>query len=127
MTPWFSDRSGAKTDIDHHSVIDLTTVGRVSGRPHTIEIWFYQPESTIYMLAGGGTRADWVRNLVRTPAVMIRAGDDTLVGDARLVTDPVEERFARDSVYQKYAAHHGGDLTSWREQALPIAVDIESR
>lgn len=27
-------------DLNHPSVIDPTTVGRSTGRPHTIEIWF---------------------------------------------------------------------------------------
>jgi len=31
----------------------LTTTGRNSGRPHTIEIWFALHGQTLYMLAGG--------------------------------------------------------------------------
>ncbi len=31
----------------------LTTTGRVTGRPHTIEIWFALDGGTLYMLAGG--------------------------------------------------------------------------
>ena len=33
----------------------LTTIGRVSGRPHEIEIWFGVKASSLYLLAGGGT------------------------------------------------------------------------
>ena len=33
----------------------LTTVGRVTGRPHTIEIWFAREGSTVYMLSGPAT------------------------------------------------------------------------
>lgn len=113
-------------DLDRHSVIDLTTQGRVSGRPHTIEIWFAQRNMTVYMLSGGGDRSDWVRNLIHTPAVTVRAGSVHYTGAARLVADPGEERLARDAVYRKYAARYGGDLTRWREAALPIAVDLES-
>lgn len=112
-------------DFDRHSVIDLTTVGRVTGRPHTIEIWFARVDSTIYMLSGGGTRADWVRNLTRTPGVRVRVGVDEYSGRARLVSDPHENRLARDAVHDKYAARYFGDLTSWRETALPIAVDLD--
>jgi hypothetical protein len=28
-------------------------------------------------------------------------------------------------VFEKYAAGYGGDLTGWREAALPIAVDLD--
>jgi deazaflavin-dependent oxidoreductase (nitroreductase family) len=113
------------TDLDRHSVIDLTTVGRVSGRPHTIEIWFAYRESTIYLLSGGGVRSDWVRNLIRSPEVRVRAGGGVYTGMGRIVTDPHEDRLARDAVHEKYVVHYSGDLTGWREMALPIAIDLE--
>jgi deazaflavin-dependent oxidoreductase (nitroreductase family) len=114
------------TDLDRHSVIDLITVGRVTGRPHTIEIWFAQRGSILYLLSGGGTRSDWVRNLNRTPAVRVRVGADEYAGTARSVTAPDEDRLARDAVHDKYAARYSGDLTLWRESALPIAVDLDA-
>lgn len=114
-----------ETGHDRHSVLDLTTVGRVSGSPHTIEIWFAAHGSTIYMLSGGRTSSDWVRNLTHTPAVRVRVGVDEYVGTARIVTDPIEDRLARDAVHDKYAAGYLGDLTSWRESALPVAVDLD--
>jgi deazaflavin-dependent oxidoreductase (nitroreductase family) len=113
------------TDLDRHLVIDLTTVGRVSGRAHTIEIWFAQLGSTIYLLSGGADRSDWVRNLIRTATVRVRAGGEEYVGVARIVTDPDEVRLARDAVHDKYAARYRGDLTSWRDAALPVAIDLE--
>lgn len=112
-------------DLDRHLVIDLTTVGRVSGRPHTIEIWFAQHGWSLYLLSGGGNRSDWVRNLTRTPGVRVRVGADGYTGTARIVSDPQEDRLARDAVHDKYAARYSGDLTSWRETALPIAVDLD--
>jgi deazaflavin-dependent oxidoreductase (nitroreductase family) len=113
------------TDLDRHSVIDLTTVGRLTGRPHTIEIWFTHRESTIYLLSGGGDRSDWVRNLIRTPQVRVRAGGGEYRGTGRIVTDPHEERLARDAVFHKYAVRYSGDLTRWRETALPVAVNLD--
>ena len=41
----------------------LTTTGRRTGKEHTIEIWFALHEGRIYMLSGGGDRADWVAEL----------------------------------------------------------------
>jgi hypothetical protein len=37
----------------------LTTVGRVSGRKHTIEIWFVFSGSSLFMLSGNRDRSDW--------------------------------------------------------------------
>jgi deazaflavin-dependent oxidoreductase (nitroreductase family) len=113
------------TDLDRHLTIDLTTAGRVSGRPHTIEIWFAQHGSTLYLLSGGGTRSDWVRNLTRAPGVRVRVSAVEYTGTARIVTAPQEDRLARDAVHDKYAARYSGDLSSWRDTALPIAVDLD--
>ena len=49
----------------------LTTTGRVSGRPHTIEIWFGVNGSTLYLLSGS-QKSDWVKNLLKEPAVTVR-------------------------------------------------------
>jgi deazaflavin-dependent oxidoreductase (nitroreductase family) len=107
------------------AVCYLTTTGRVTGRSHTIEIWFALHQDTIYLLAGGGDRADWVRNLRQTPAVTVRLGGSAFSGQGRVVTDPGEDRLARDLVYGKYQPGYGGDLSRWRAAALPVAVDLE--
>ena len=73
----------------------LTTIGRVSGRPHTIEIWFALNGYTLYMLSGGMGRSDWVKNALRLPDVMVRMKDRVIAGKARLVKDAEEDALAR--------------------------------
>lgn len=103
----------------------LTTTGRVTGRPHRIEIWFAIDQGTLYMLSGGGDGSDWVKNLRREPTVTLEIGAAKLRGRARVVTDPAEDERARALVYDKYAPEYRGDLTDWRRSALPIGVDLE--
>jgi deazaflavin-dependent oxidoreductase (nitroreductase family) len=107
----------------------LTTTGRLSGRPHTVEIWFARRGPTLYLLSGGGERADWVRNLRRRPEVAVRIGRRNareLPGHAR-VLDPgsPEDELARDLLVEKYQPGYGGDLTGWRRSSLPVAIDLE--
>jgi deazaflavin-dependent oxidoreductase (nitroreductase family) len=102
----------------------LTTTGRVTGRPHTIEVWFAIEGGTLYMLSGGRDRADWVRNLRRTPEVSVKIGAAVFAGRARVVEDGAEDERARRLVHDKYAPGYGGDLEGWRRSSLPIAVDL---
>jgi deazaflavin-dependent oxidoreductase (nitroreductase family) len=111
-------------DLSSEAFCYLTTAGRITGRPHTIEFWFALEGQTAYLLSGGGRRADWVRNLVRTPGVTLRIGDRTFSGLARLVADPDEDERARALVQEKYQSGYRGDLTRWRRSALPVAVDL---
>ena len=101
----------------------LTTTGRVTGRPHEIEIWFGLNDRTLYMLAGGGDRSDWVRNLSKDPEVSVRLASETFEGRARVVEDPEEDELARSLLVEKYEKRPGG-LDRWRRTALPVAVDL---
>jgi len=104
----------------------LTTRGRVTGRPHRIEIWFALAGETLYLLSGGRKRSDWVKNLRQTPDVTVELGREVFAGRARIVADQEEEELARAFVHDKYAAGYGGDLSRWRRSALPVAVDLRT-
>jgi deazaflavin-dependent oxidoreductase (nitroreductase family) len=103
----------------------LTTTGRVTGRAHTIEIWFAIDGTTLYMLSGGGNRADWIKNALRTPDVRIRIRETHFRGKARLIDDPAEDATARRIVVQKYQPTYESELDTWGRTSLPLAVDIE--
>jgi deazaflavin-dependent oxidoreductase (nitroreductase family) len=102
----------------------LTTTGRVTGRPHTIEIWFGLEGDTLYMLSGGGRSSDWVKNLLRSPEVEVRIADQTRSGRARVVEEQGEDGRARRLLFEKYRERYSGDLTRWRTTALPVAVEL---
>ena len=104
----------------------LTTLGRRSGRPHRIEIWFAVHDATVYMLAGGRERSDWVRNLTVEPRVTIELGDRTFVAMARvLAAGTAEDALARRLLVEKYSPRES-NLEGWGRSALPVAFDLPS-
>ena len=102
----------------------LTTIGRISGRLHTIEIWFALHEQTLYMLSGGHDKSDWVKNALQNPAVQMKINNSIFNGTARLVTGTEEDTLARKIVFEKYVPRTSDDLVDWSRTSLPIAVDI---
>jgi deazaflavin-dependent oxidoreductase (nitroreductase family) len=112
-------------ELAHDDFCYLTTTGRVTGRPHSIEIWFAIDGTTLYMLSGGGTKADWVKNALRTPEVHVRIRDIHLAGRARLIEDPAEDATARRIVVAKYQPTDESELDSWGRTSIPIAIDID--
>ena len=104
----------------------LTTTGRVTGRPHTIEIWFALQGRRLYMLAGGRDKSDWVRNLRQQPGVSVRIRETTFVGSAAVVSDRDEDALARRLLLAKYEGAYSGSLAGWGRTALPVAVDLEA-
>jgi len=103
----------------------VTTTGRVSGRPHRIEIWFGVNGSTIYLLSGGMDKSDWVKNLLKNPSVTVRIAKHTFDGAARIVKDRKEEAMARVMLAEKYNEwEEGRTLSEWARTALPVAIDL---
>lgn len=101
----------------------LTTTGRVSGRPHRIEIWFALRDATLYLLSGDRERSDWVRNLLANPRVSVELGDVRRDTTARVVEpDTEEDALARRLLLDKYAPQYRGDLTEWGRDSLPVAI-----
>ncbi|MFQ5849998.1 MAG: nitroreductase family deazaflavin-dependent oxidoreductase [Candidatus Binatia bacterium] len=62
--------------------MDLTTKGRKSGRPRTVELSFVLHGEEVLCLAGSGGKADWYQNLLCNPNVSIRVGRIRLKGKA---------------------------------------------
>ena len=101
----------------------LTTIGRRSGEPHRIEIWFALAGGVVYLLSGGGDRSDWVRNLQASPEVVLEIGDEERATTARLVTDREEDSLARRLVAEKYRPRSRGSLDEWERTSLPVAIE----
>ncbi len=58
----------------------LTTVGRKSGKPHQIEIWFVKHADNYYMVNEDPTISDWVKNIRHDPAVIFSLGSREAAG-----------------------------------------------
>jgi deazaflavin-dependent oxidoreductase (nitroreductase family) len=102
----------------------LITTGRVSGRPHEIEIWFGARDGTLYLLSGN-ENSDWVKNLRKNPSVSVRIAKHTFAGTARIVKDREEDTGARYLIAEKYQEWEDGKtLSQWAQTALPVAIDV---
>jgi deazaflavin-dependent oxidoreductase (nitroreductase family) len=100
-----------------HSVLYLTTTGRVSGLPRQIEIWFVEWGQTLYLLAEHFHRAHWVQNIQRDAKIKIRIGKQEWTATGR-VLDPEADReqwdLAQELSRQKYGWGDG----------LPVEVEL---
>jgi deazaflavin-dependent oxidoreductase (nitroreductase family) len=101
----------------------LTTTGRVTGRPHRIEIWFALRDGVAYLLAGGRDRSDWVRNIMVSPDVVLEIGDRMRTTVARVLPPGETDALARRLLVDKYQSRYGDDLSEWGRTALAVAMD----
>jgi len=66
-------------------VLHLTTVGRATGLPREIEIWFVVCRERFYLFSEHGEASQWVRNIRRNPKVSVRVGRRRICATARVL------------------------------------------
>lgn len=66
-------------------VLHLTTVGRVTGLPREIEIWFVVCRGCFYLFSEHREKAGWVKNIRRDPNVGVRIGRRRVKALARVL------------------------------------------
>jgi deazaflavin-dependent oxidoreductase (nitroreductase family) len=88
--------------LNDELVVDITTIGRKSGKARRIEIWFhYQGEGMGYLSGQPGTR-DWYANLLENPEFTLhvkRGAQADLAAVATPILDPDERRQVLTQVY----------------------------
>jgi deazaflavin-dependent oxidoreductase (nitroreductase family) len=109
------------------SMCDVETIGRTTGRPRRIEIWFAaDPErDRIYLLSGGREQAHWVRNIRRDGRVRVRLGGRWFEGHAAEIEGGPDDPLARRLLAAKYEGWvDGRSLSAWARDSLPVAIDL---
>jgi deazaflavin-dependent oxidoreductase (nitroreductase family) len=82
--------------------IHLTAVGRSTGKPHTVELWFAINGARVY-LSHEGKWTDWMKNVRKNGEVSFEIGGRHFVGYARWLEDHMEEAWAgKLALYEKY-------------------------
>ena len=68
-------------------VADLTTIGRKSGLPRTVELRFTYHQGNFYASSSRIKSKHWCENLLKNPAVVITIKGQKVAGLARQVND----------------------------------------
>jgi len=79
----------------------LTHIGRKTGKPHQVTIWFVLDGDRFYIGTANVNR-QWVRNVQKTPEVKLSVGGETFAGTARFVSDRAEHGRAMAAIRRKY-------------------------
>ena len=68
-------------------VAELTTIGRRTGLPRTVELRLVYLDGRFYASSTSIQKKHWCRNLVKNPAVEIKTGGERFACQARQLTD----------------------------------------
>ena len=93
----------------------VTTIGRITGEPREIEVWFVESEGKLYILAEPFHDTQWVKNIQRNPRVSVRLGKQQFEATAR-VLDSERDRATWLTVQQLAREKYG-----WGD-GLPVEI-----
>jgi deazaflavin-dependent oxidoreductase (nitroreductase family) len=91
--------------VERGQLIDITTTGRRSGRPHRIETGLFPARGKVY-LTGFPGRRDWYANLLAEPRFTLHLKAD-VVADVAAVARPVTDPAERAAVFAELAPRLG--------------------
>ncbi len=88
--------------IESQSTVEVTTIGRRSGLPRVVTIWFVHDEGRLYVQSGKDGKTHWYRNLLKAPEITLRFDHLAVRGRARPVEDQGEIERVHGLFRRKY-------------------------
>jgi deazaflavin-dependent oxidoreductase (nitroreductase family) len=76
-----------KDVMDRGGIADITTIGRKTGKPRRIEIYFHQFDGEYYLTGRHGAKRDWVANIVANPGFTLHLKKG-ITADVPVVGEP---------------------------------------
>ena len=105
--------------------IHLTTRGRKTGKPHTVELWFAVSNGKVY-LSHEGEETDWMKNIKHEEEVSFEIGERNFTGKARYIRDHAEEAWtAKAALYEKYYGKAAREvIEDWFSLSRLLGIEI---
>lgn len=107
--------------LERYREINLTVVGRKSGRSLSRPVWFVLEGKRLYLLPVKGSDSEWYRNILKTPNMSIDARGQSADLHAVAITKAAEVKAVVDRFKEKYGA---GDVKKYYSK-FDVAVVAE--
>jgi deazaflavin-dependent oxidoreductase (nitroreductase family) len=105
--------------------IEITTIGRKTGQPRRLEIWFHNLDGKLYITGLPGQRS-WYANLLAHPAFTFhlkgRVHAD-LPAHARAITAPEERRRVLSAILARL--NREAELNDWLARSPLVEVTLD--
>lgn len=103
--------------------LELTVIGRASGRRSTRPVWFVHEGDAIYLVPVTGSDSEWLKNVKANPEVTLGARGVTWTAKATPITDPAQVH----EVVEKFRAKYGSAEIKKYYSKLDVAVKVPLR
>ena len=111
--------------LERDRTIDITTIGKKTGRLRRKEIWFHNLGGSFYITGTPGSR-DWYANLVANPEFTFHL-KQSVKADLPARATPIVEPDQRREIIAGIIRKIGGDrdLDAWAKGSPLVEVDLK--
>jgi len=103
-------KSSLTDRLAHYRQIEITVIGRKSGRAISVPVWFVAENEKLYLLPVQGSDTQWYKNVVKNPLLRVSARG----AEAELRATPISGAKAVKSVIEKFREKYGeGDVKKY--------------
>jgi deazaflavin-dependent oxidoreductase (nitroreductase family) len=112
-----------KERLSRSREINISVIGRKTGRTITIPVWFVLEDEKLYLLPVQGSDTQWYKNVLSNPLIRIEARGANAEFNAVPSTDATQV----SSVAAKFRAKYGaGDVKKYYSK-FDVTVVVEMR
>jgi hypothetical protein len=109
-------------EISYSKYIYLTTKGRKTGNPHTVELWFAVKKGKVY-LSHEGKYTDWMKNIIKDNCIEFKIGKSKFKGKANIIKENKVFETAKYALYHKYYGKTSKDvIDDWFSESTAIEI-----
>jgi deazaflavin-dependent oxidoreductase (nitroreductase family) len=91
-----------KQALEEADEIELTVIGRKSGRRLPRPVWFVHDGRKLYLLPVQGSQTQWFKNVLANPAIRLKADGAAVSARAEPTTDPEKVHAVVEKFRHKY-------------------------
>jgi len=98
-----------KEHLSRSSEINISVIGRKSGRTISNPVWFVFDDQKLYLLPVQGSDTQWYKNVLKNPSIRIKARGE----EAEVKIVPVTDAKQVSSVVEKFRGKYGTDVKKY--------------
>ena len=110
-----------KDRLSRHREINISVIGRKSGRRISIPVWFVLERETLYLLPVHGSGTQWYKNLLKNPTIRFDAQGE----ESEFRATPITDAKAVKSIVEKFRQKYGADDVKKYYSQFDVAVLAE--
>jgi len=86
--------------------IEITVVGRNTGKGITLPVWFVHEKDTLWLLPISGSKTQWYQNVLKNPTITIKVGKE----ERTIKAQPLKTATSVGNVIQSFQQKYKPDM-----------------